>query len=98
MATFDQVKSTLEATIAVANNNAPINEAEGNEEQAALERQTAEECRAAINLIDIDKELAELEVEMRDTKSDYFKGRLAPVKQERYRELVALKEKILEKK
>lgn len=35
----------------VASNNAPINEAEGNLEQAALEREVAAECSSAIGLI-----------------------------------------------
>lgn len=95
---LEQAKATLEVTVDVAKNNAPISEAEGRLEQAALERQTAEEAQAVIDLIDIEKELADLEKLMRDSQSDYFKGRLAPIKQERYRELVVLKNKIVEGK
>ena len=90
---LEQAKATLEITIATAENNAPINEAEGNFEQAALERQVAEECREALSLID--SELTELENEMKDSNSPYFKGRLAPIKQRRYRELITVKENIL---
>jgi len=38
----------LERAIEVAENNAPINEREGNHEQAELERAVAKDCRAAI--------------------------------------------------
>lgn len=88
-----QAKATLEATIDIAENNAPINEAEGNVAQAALERRTAEECRTALALID--KELFDLEKAMGDPSSDYWRGRLADAKQARYRDLIKVKESVL---
>lgn len=90
---LEQAKATLEATIDIAENNAPINEAEGNLEQAALERKTAEECRAV--LVIIDDELEELERAMGNPNSDYWKGRLATGKQARFRQLVRARENIL---
>lgn len=90
---LEQAKATLEATIDIAENNAPINEAEGNVAQAALERRTAEECRAVLTLID--DEMDELERAMSDSNSDYWKGRLASGKQARFRKLVRAKESIL---
>lgn len=90
---LEQAKATLEATIDIAENNAPINEAEGNVTQAALEWKTAEECRAVLALID--SELYTLEKEMGDSSSDYWRGRMAPIKQERFRKLVRVKENIL---
>lgn len=92
---LNQAKATLEVTIEIAKNNAPINEAEGNLEQAALERQTAEECQSAVDILNIDLELSALEREMRDSQSDYFKGPYALGKQERYRALVKVKEALL---
>lgn len=90
---LEQAKATLEATIDIVENNAPINEAEGNLAQAALERKTAEECRAVLALVD--DELEDLERAMGDPKSDYWKGRLASGKQSRFRQLIRVKENIL---
>lgn len=48
----------LEIALATAENNAPINMAEGNLDQADLERRNAESFRAAIKLLKEGKELS----------------------------------------
>jgi hypothetical protein len=88
-----QAKATLEATIHVVETNAPINEAEGNLAQALLERQTAEQCRLVLEVLD--DELTTLEIEMRDRNSDYWKGPLSDIKQKRYRSLLEDKQRVL---
>ena len=42
----------LEISLEIAENNAPINEAEGNFEQAALERECADSYRDAIKVLE----------------------------------------------
>lgn len=48
---YEYAINELEIALDVVETNAPINEAEGNLEQAELERTVAESCRAAIELL-----------------------------------------------
>ncbi len=46
----------LEIALEVAENNAPIQEADGNLEQAALNRQVAKDCKEAIKALKFERE------------------------------------------
>ena len=80
---LELAKSELEVAIEVAENNAPISEAEGELAQALLQRTRAEQCRRAIDLID--RELAQMEGEMMDKSSPYWRS---DKRQADYRRLV----------
>lgn len=80
---LEHAKAELQIAIEVAENNAPISEAEGQLAQALLQRQTAEQCKYALELLD--RDLAELEGEMMDKNSPYWKD---PKRQELYRNLI----------
>lgn len=51
---MNQAIAILTATAETAENNAPIHEREGNLEQAQLCRETARDCREAIEVLDGD--------------------------------------------
>lgn len=51
MNTFDHAIQSLEITLSTVENNAPINRAEGKIEQADLEDEVANSCRAAIRML-----------------------------------------------
>lgn len=50
---FESAIAQLEVSAATCENNAPIWEAEGNQEQAATSRQNAEDYRAAIQVLSV---------------------------------------------